>query len=79
MGMVSVKIAGSFGNKGEAHFSAKEGGHAYALTRAIAYLVKQMESSIVKDHALHTAEDFPKSPFGTSGVKLMDVETTAGG
>ena len=78
MGMVSVDITGSFGNKGKVHFSAEEGGHAYALTRAIAYLVKQMAIAIVKDLAMYTAVDFPKSPFCTCGVKLMYVEIRSG-
>ena len=75
MGMVSVDITGSFGNKGKVHFSAEEGGHAYALTRAIAYLVTQMAGAIVKDHELHDAGDYPQTAFGTSGAKELAKAT----
>ncbi len=64
--MISVKIEGSFGNLGTAEFSALEGGHAYALTRAISHLMLQMGPAIRKDHELHDRGDKPPaSPFGT--------------
>ena len=64
MGMITVQIRGSFGTKPDAQFSATEGGHAYALTGAIAYLVTQMGSAIRKDHALHDKSQHPDPDFG---------------
>jgi hypothetical protein len=65
MGMVSIQIAGSFGNPKSVTFSAMEGGHAFALTRAIQFLVSQMQEGIMRDHALHAdGEKPPKSDFG---------------
>ena len=65
MGKITVQIRGSFGTKPEANFSAEEGGHAYALTRAISYLLLQMDDAIKKDHALHDRDARPpRSDFG---------------
>lgn len=65
MGMVSVTIKGSFGDKGTSEFSAEEGGHAYALTRAISYLMLQMGDAIKMDHMLHGQGTHPpKSAYG---------------
>jgi hypothetical protein len=65
MGMVVVQIRGSFGNKPDASYSAMEGGHAMAITRAIGYLTSQLPSAIKLDHQLQTDNERPpKSDFG---------------
>jgi len=65
MGMISIKIEGSFGDKGTSVFSAEEGGHAYAITRAVAYLMINMKDAIKLDHKLHDEGSRPpKSDFG---------------
>jgi hypothetical protein len=65
MGIVTIKIEGSFGEPDEKTFSAQEGGHAYALTRAIGFLFARMSPAIRKDHELHEAGEHPdSSPFG---------------
>ena len=65
MGMVSIEIKGSFGNKPPQQFSAMEGGHAFAITRAIQYLVSQLQAAIMLDHQLERdGEKPPKSDFG---------------
>lgn len=42
MGIVRIQIAGSFGKSDTREFSAMEGGHAMALSRAIAFLSFEM-------------------------------------
>jgi hypothetical protein len=65
MGMVTIDIRGSFGGQKHETFSAMEGGHAFALTRAIQFLVSQMQEAIMRDHQLHNeGEKPPKSGFG---------------
>lgn len=65
MGMVTIQIRGSFGNKPDTTFSAMEGGHAYALARAIAYLTAEMDRAIQLDHELHDAgQRPPNADFG---------------
>lgn len=65
MGMVAIQIRGSFGNKPNVTFSAMEGGHALALTRAIEYLTSQLPAAIQADHRLHDGGDRPpKSDYG---------------
>ena len=65
MGMVKVQIRGSFGNKPDAEYSAMEGGHAFALARAIQYLADQLPFAIRLDHELARAGDKPPaSDFG---------------
>lgn len=66
MGIVRIQIRGSFGNKPDVEFSAMEGGHAYALSRAIAALAAELPSAIQIDHELHDdAQHPPESAFGT--------------
>lgn len=66
MGMVSISIRGSFGKRnGQKEFSAMEGGHALAITRAIAALTVELPHAIQLDHQLAgTGEKPPKSDFG---------------
>lgn len=65
MGMIHIQIRGSFGNKPDVTFSAMEGGHAFAVTRAIQHLVSQLQPAILLDHQLERdGEKPPKSDFG---------------
>ncbi len=68
MGQITIKIEGSFVDSGQASesiFFAEEGGHAYALTRAVALLLLGMGRAIKLDHSLHDKGDHPpKSDFG---------------
>lgn len=65
MGQITIKIEGSFAGKNEEKkFSAEQGGHAYALTRAIGYLFARMSPSIRADHENHEAGKYPTTPFG---------------
>jgi len=59
MGQVRVEIAGSFKDAGTVVFSATEGGHAFALQRAIEFLVSKQPAAIRQDHQLHTECTFP--------------------
>lgn len=68
MGQITIKIEGSFVDSGQASeqvFSAEEGGHAYALARAMALLHLGMARAIKLDHELHEKGTHPpKSDFG---------------
>jgi hypothetical protein len=65
MGMVNITIRGSFGKASDKTFSAMEGGHAMALTRAIAHLTDQLPHAIQLDHKLAKDGDKPpQSDFG---------------
>lgn len=64
MGMITIKIEGSFGKPDEKTFHAEHGGHAYALTRAIGMLFARMSPAIRADHALHEKGEQPATPFG---------------
>ena len=68
MGQITIKIEGSFvdsGNTSEHTFSAQEGGHAFALARAMALLHLGMDRAIRLDHSLHDKGEHPsKSDFG---------------
>ena len=50
MGMVNVSVTGSFGVKTNRSFCAEEGGHAFALQRAIKALVDLLPDAIAQDH-----------------------------
>ena len=64
MGMVEVKLSGSFGNGGVS-FIAEQGGHAMAISRAISFLNGQLPDAIRLDHALHDKNERPpQSDFG---------------
>lgn len=65
MGMVRVQIRGSFGNRPDAEYSAMEGGHAMAITRAISYLTSELPAAIKLDHQLAaTGDKPPRAAFG---------------
>lgn len=65
MGQVRIEIAGSFKDAGTVVFSAEEGGHAFALQRALWFLVGKLPSAIRQDHESHTVGSFPPaSSFG---------------
>lgn len=69
MGQVTVKFSGSFGNS-EASYSAEEGGHAYAISRAFYFLLAKMATAIKIDHDLHGQNTHPPlSAFGTKAPK----------
>jgi hypothetical protein len=69
MGQVTVKFEGTFG-VGEASYSAQEGGHAYAISRAIYYLMAALAKAIVLDHDLHENGSYPdQSGFGRKKAK----------
>ncbi len=65
MGMVRVQIDGSFSDRVDVTFPAEEGGHAFALTRAIETLVSHLPDAIRMDHSLAAEGEHPPcSPFG---------------
>ena len=65
MGLITIKIEGSFGKNDEKVFSSEQGGHAYALTRAIGLLFARMSPAIRDDHANHEeGNNLPMTPFG---------------
>jgi hypothetical protein len=65
MGMVNIQIRGSFGRPHDVSYSAMEGGHAFAITRAIQYLADQLPNAIRLDHELERAgENPPQADFG---------------
>jgi len=64
--MITVTIQGSFGKHSTKTFSAMEGGHAMAISRAMAHLVDEMPHAIRLDHKLAAeGEKPPTSDFGT--------------
>lgn len=76
MGQIVIQMQGSFPEaKRGIQFttSAEEGGHAFALSRAITYLNRQFPEAIRLDHQLQAkGEHPPQSDFGehsnTGGV-----------
>jgi hypothetical protein len=66
MGMINITMRGSFSGPAKNEtFSAEEGGHAFAITRAIQFLNSQMQAAIMLDHHLARSGDKPpKSDFG---------------
>lgn len=78
MGQVRIEIAGSFKDGGTVVFSATEGGHAYALSRAINFLVGKLPNAIRQDHANAAAGSYPPaSAFGTLPQHHADPERQA--
>lgn len=74
MGMVNVVIRGSYGKAHDKTFSAMEGGHALALSRAITFLSQQMPLAIQLDHKL--AADGDKPPQADFGRLREEAATT---
>ena len=65
MGLITVQIRGSFGNKPDATFLAVDGGHALAITRAIRCLAEELPKAIQLDHQLaRDGQKPPNSDFG---------------
>ena len=64
MGMISVKMWGSFPTK-EFDTCAEEGGHVCAIKRAIEFLAKQLGPAVVEDAELtRGGVSPPVSPLG---------------
>ncbi len=64
MGIIEIKMFGSFPTNGM-RSCAEEGGHAFAIHRAIEFLSSRLPDAIVLDHKLHDSGDRPpKSDFG---------------
>ena len=69
MGQVTIKFSGSFGDS-EASYSAEEGGHAYAISRAFYFVMQKLASAIKLDHELHAKGEHPTlSDFGNKAPK----------
>ena len=64
MGIVAVRIYGSFGYTVDQVFSAEEGGHANAISRAMRELSDRLPHAIALDHKLQGKGIAPKSPWG---------------
>ena len=64
MGIVVVRIQGSFGFKEDRLFSAEQGGHATAISRAIKLLSDRLPEAIALDHKLHSEGVTPKLSWG---------------
>ena len=65
MGMISIRIEGSFPENSTVTFDAEEGGHALAIQRAIRHLNNLLPKAIRLDHARHAQSEYPpKSGFG---------------
>lgn len=68
-GNIKITVKGTFGSA-EASYSAAEGGHAYAISRAIYFLMALFAKSIVLDHDLATQGVHPEiSDFGKKAPK----------
>ena len=62
MGMIWIKMAGSFGAEEQA-FSALDHGHAHAVREAIGYLNDWLRWAINRDHELQAAGEEPAHGF----------------
>lgn len=59
MGSVTITTLGSFPVIRTLRYSAMEGGHAMALSRAIDHLTSMMPKAIQLDHRLHDEGTLP--------------------
>ncbi len=68
MGSIKISIGGSFVDAIEPDTftcSAEEGGHANAISRALAFLNERLPCAIKADHRLHSEGEMPpRKPFG---------------
>lgn len=64
MGMIRVKIQGSFPATSSMEWSAEHGGHAQCLQKAIKHLVDQLPGAIQADHHLERQGVHPEVDFG---------------
>lgn len=62
MGMITIKLEGSFGQD-EMRFSAEPHGHAHAINQAQEYLTEQMRQAINGDHRLRSQNFGPTDGF----------------
>jgi hypothetical protein len=78
MGMITIQIHGSFGINAVESFSAEEGGHQFALTRAMQFLLSRMQVAIMTDHELaRSGQRPPRSDFGMLGIRPADRSVAA--
>lgn len=71
MGMITVYLEGSFGNRTKP-FRAMEGGHAKAIAEAIQYLAEvELPKAIRNDHECHRDGIEPSAGFGKLGTGLV--------
>lgn len=64
MGMIKIKVEGSFRRRSEV-FSAMEHGHARAVADAIKWLAEEvLPEAIKQDHVLHEDGAKPERGFG---------------
>ena len=70
MGMITVKVEGSFRDPGERVFSAMHHGHADAVAQAIEYLSSEvLPKAIDQDHVLQEDGHSPEGGFGRAFPK----------
>lgn len=77
MGMVTVQMGGSFGNRYKT-FSAMAGGHAQAVAEAIQYLAEvELPKAIRNDHECHRDGIEPAEGFAKMGKGLLNAPSDA--
>ena len=65
MGVINIKVEGSFRKPTMREFSAMHGGHAKAVADAMEYLSGELLPDAIKqDHELHEKEAYPEGGFG---------------
>lgn len=63
MGMISIQLGGSFGNRSKA-FPAMTNGHADAVAKAIEWLAGEiLPEATAQDHELHDKGERPQEGF----------------
>jgi hypothetical protein len=65
VGNIRIELAGSFGNDIN-NFSARQYGHARAISDAIKWLNEKLPRAIRQDHDLHGEGVNPENYFGTN-------------
>lgn len=75
MGMLVINLSGSFGSKSMS-FSAMDGGHAEAVSKAIAWLASgPMQEAIINDHRCHEDGMEPREGFAHAGKIIGQKES----
>ena len=70
MGIVTIRVSGSFKPTKERHFTAQNGGHAKAVAQAIRFLSGEiLPRAIEQDHQLQDEGQYPTDKFGL-GVEI---------
>jgi hypothetical protein len=59
MGLIDISMQGSFRKKFIARISAEEGGHAFAIQRAVEGLIEVLPDAIQQDHDLDRTGNRP--------------------